>query len=122
MNSIITPDITIRIAGVLAIFAAVGHGYLGDKMLANQKIEPANLKTFIRWCYQFGTIGWLAGAVLFLLAPIFFDDLTRRVVVFAVLPMYLFASFTNAWFTKLRHFGWVILLGIVVFAVLSTVI
>jgi len=118
---IMDSDILIRIAGALAILAAVGHGYMGDKILAKQNIEPEHLKSFIRWCYQFGSVAWFAGGILFLLLPTFFDDLTRQVVIYTIMPIYLFACLTNAWFTKLRHMGWVILLGVVVLAVLSTV-
>ena len=111
------PDLAIRIAGVLALFAAVGHGYLGDKELGRQSIEPISLKRFIRCCYQFGSMGWLVGGILFLLAPTYFDGEERTILVYALIPMFLLGSIVNAWFTRLRHMGWVMLLAIVIFAI-----
>lgn len=116
------PDIAIRIAGVLAVFAAVGHGYLGDKMLVKQKFEPEHLKSFIRACYQFGSVAWLAGGILFLLVPNFLSGSERSIVVYCLVPVYLFASLVNAWFTKAKHPGWVMLLAVVVFAIMGVIL
>lgn len=114
------PDLAIQVAGVLAIFAAVGHGYLGDKELESQSIEPISQKPFVRFCYQFGSIGWLTGGILFLLIPTYFDGQERTVLIYTLIPMYLFASLVNAWFTQLRHLGWIMLMAVVGFAIIGS--
>lgn len=106
-----TPDLAIRIAGVLAIFAAVGHGFLGDKILVRQGNDA-----FTRVCFQFGSLSWLVGGILFLLIPTYFSGAERGILIYAFIPMYLFAAIVNAWFTKMKHLGWVMLLAVVLFA------
>ena len=118
-HTLMNPDTAITIAGILAIFAGVGHGYMGDKELAQQTIEPASLKPFMRCCYQFGTVGWLVGGVLFLLTPTYFNGQERMMLVYVLIPMYLFAAVVNAWFTRLRHIGWVMLMAVVIFALIG---
>ncbi len=120
MNSGINPDMAIQVAGALAMIAAVGHGYLGDKQLAVQNISPPSLKPFLRCCYQFGSMGWLVGGVLLLLTPAYFTGQNRTVLVYALIPMFLFGSIVNAWFTRLRHMGWVMLFVVVVLAIMGT--
>lgn len=116
-------EIALQGAGALAILAAVGHGYLGDKTLSAQPIDPPRLKTFIRLCYQFGSLGWLAGGVLLFVIPSLMPTLTlsdeRMWVVLILAPLYAFGAIINGWFTKGRHFGWVMLVSVVILALLG---
>ena len=117
----IDPDLVIRIAGVLAMFAAMGHGYLGDKALAKVKIEPDNQKGFTRWCYQFGSFSWLVGGIVFLIAPDLLSGSERNILIVTFAPIYLFGALVNLWFTKARHPGWVMLLTVVVLSIFGRV-
>lgn len=98
---------TLQVAGALAIFVAVGHGWMGDKALRAQPLAPAT-KNFVRAAYQFGTAGWLAGGAL-LLASTGFTDTNRHTLALVLLPLFGFGAAVNAWFTKGRHPGWVLL-------------
>lgn len=104
----------LQTAGALAIFAAVGHGYLGDQTLRAQPLDPA-VKNFVRCCYQFGTAGWLAGGVLLLSAEA--SGASGRWVAVGLVPLFGFASLTNLWFTRGRHLGWVLLAAVCVLVV-----
>ena len=117
----IDPDLAIRIAGVLAMLAAMGHGYLGDKALAKVKIEPDNQKSFTRWCYQFGSFSWLVGGIVFLIAPDLLSGSERNILIVTFAPIYLFGALVNLWFTKARHPGWVMLLTVVVLSIFGRV-
>ena len=109
------PDVAIRIAGFLAIFAAVGHGFLGDKILVRQGND-----VFTRFCFQFGSLSWLVGGIMFLLVPNYFNGPERTILIYAFLPMYLFAAIVNAWFTKMKHMGWVLLVAVVILSLLGS--
>ena len=108
----------LQAAGVLAIFSALGHGFLGDKTVREIDIEPRNLKNFIRLCFLFGTLGWVAGGVIFLTMPLFSS--TEALVLVAIIgPIYGFGALVNFWFTRGRHLGWVMLTVVVGLAVLG---
>ena len=109
-------DLTLQIAGGLAIFAALGHSYFGDQTLRAQPFEPPHIKKFIRCCYQFGSLGWLAGGILLLLAPSVMTSDARFWLICVLVPVYGFGGVVNAWFTRGRHFGWVILAAVVLLA------
>lgn len=109
----------LQAAGVLAILSALGHGFLGDKTLRAQAIEPEHLKSFVRFCYQFGSAGWMVGGLLFLTAPSELSAESLRWLILITIPMYGFGAVVNAWFTRGRHFGWVMLAAIVGLALLS---
>lgn len=110
---------TLRIAGILAIFAAAGHGWLGDQTLRNLPWEESSPKNFVRCCYQFGSVGWLAGAVI-LLASNRFDEAGLQTIGFALIPLYGFGAMVNMYFTKGRHLGWVLLTAVCVLIGIGT--
>lgn len=112
-------DLALQIAGCVAVMAALGHGFLGDKMLAHQQISPPRLKNFIRLCYLFGSAGWLAGGVLFFIAPAVMSEAARWWIVLTFVPVYGFGALVNVWFTQGRHLGWVLLLVVVGLALLG---
>lgn len=109
----------LQIAGILAILSGIGHGYLGDKTIQAQAISPPETKNFIRACYQFGSLGWIVGGVLFVAAPFSPNSSAHMWTVFAFMPLFGFGSLVNLWFTKGRHFGWVMLAAIVILSLLS---
>ena len=109
--------LALQAAGILAILAAIGHGYLGDRTLRAQPIADEHLKLFIRYCYQFGSLAWLIGGILFLTMP---PELPASVQIWLVLiitPLYALGAVVNAWFTRGRHFGWVLLAAVVILSI-----
>jgi len=106
-----------RIAGAIAIFAAVGHGWMGDQTLRQQPLT-ADLRNFIRAAYQFGTAGWIAMGVVMLASTGLTDD-ARQIVGLVAIAVFGFAALVNAWFTKGRHPGWLLLTAICMLTALN---
>ena len=96
-----------QVAGAIAIFVAVGHGWMGDQALRQQPLT-AEMRNFIRAAYQFGTAGWLAVGVL-MLASNGLGVNDRQTLGLVAIALFGFAALTNAWFTRGRHPGWVLL-------------
>jgi hypothetical protein len=97
----------IQSAGVLALAISVIHGVLGEtKVFAHARIEPAWARRLIHAVWHAGTVAWIALAVLLIVAP--------GVWVAAVsIVAFGFAALANAWATRGRHFGWVLMTAVV---------
>jgi len=119
MEPLKVKNMELQIAGILAILTGIGHAYLGDVNIKSQAISPPREKINIRACYQFGSLGWIVGGVLFIGAPFTHQSPAHFWIVFAFMPLFAFAAMVNFWFSKGRHFGWVMLLGIIVLSMLS---
>ncbi|MEM7029592.1 MAG: hypothetical protein AAF629_08505 [Chloroflexota bacterium] len=76
----------LRVAGAFAVLLAIFHGLQGDAMLTALKIDPPEQMAFIRATYQIGSLGWLAGGILFFVAASMKNQIARNwiVGVFAV--------------------------------------
>ena len=111
-------DILLQCSGALAIVVAVIHGVLTEtKVFPRVTIEPERLRTLFRLVWQIPTVAWIASGVLLIAAPSFASDTARHwmVVMFAVL--FGFSALGNAWGTRGKHFGWMMLSAVVVLAV-----
>ena len=113
-------DIALYIAGALAVFIAVVHGVLGEtKVFPNARIEPPATRRLLRLVWQAGAVAWLAGGILLLAAPGMESESARRWIVLAAVLIYGSAALFNAISSRGHHFGWMVLAGIVVFALLG---
>lgn len=106
-----------QIAGAIAVFVAVGHGWMGDQTLRSQPLTD-DLRNFIRTAYQFGTAGWVAVGVLMLASNGLSVD-ARQLLGLIAIALFGFAALTNAWFTRGRHPGWLLLAATCVLTGLS---
>ncbi|MGP0090642.1 MAG: hypothetical protein ACLPKB_11890 [Xanthobacteraceae bacterium] len=110
-------DLALQVSGVFAIMAAVAHGILGEtRVFARAHIEPAWARRLIRAVWQCSSVAWLACGVLLLAAPLMSSEAARRWIIFALVPVYAVAAVGNAWATRGRHFGWMVLTAVVVCA------
>jgi hypothetical protein len=110
-------DLAVQIAGVLAIVVAVTHGLLGEvRVFARAQIEPPWAKRLIRAVWQCSTVAWLAGGVLLCAIPLISSDPARRWIIAVLVAVYGSAVIGNAWATRGRHFGWMILTVVIVLA------
>ena len=110
-------DLAIQAAGGLAIIAAVIHGVLGEtKVFARARIEPARLRLLIRLVWQCGTAAWIGLGVLLVAAPSMDSERARLWIVGAGVAVYGLAAIGNAWATRGRHFGWMVLTAVSVLA------
>ena len=110
-------DILLQCSGVVAIAAAVIHGMLGEfKVFPRMTIEPQRLRTLLRLVWQASTVAWIGCGVLLLAAPSMASDQARHWIVATLAFVFAFAALANAWATRGRHFGWMVLGAVVVMA------
>jgi hypothetical protein len=111
-------DLLLQGAGVLAIAVAIIHGVLGEtRVFARATIEPARLRTLIRLVWQAGTVAWIGGGVLLIASPWVASEPARHWIVVTMAVVFGFAALANAWATRGRHFGWMMLSAVVGLAV-----
>ena len=110
-------DLFVQAAGVLAIIAALVHGYLGEtRVLPTAQIEPRWASRLLRSLYRCTVLDWTGFGALLILAPTFASGQARHAIVAASAAIFAAAAAGNAWSTRGRHFGWVLLLLVVALA------
>jgi len=111
-------DVLLQCSGLAAIAVALIHGVLGEtEVFARASIEPPRLRTLIRLVWQAGTVAWIGGGVLLMVAPSLGSDSARHWIVVTITTVYTFAVIANAWWSRGRGFGWKALGAVVVLAV-----
>ena len=111
-------DLMLQGAGLLAIVVALIHGYLGEaKVFPRVTIEPARLRTLIRLVWQASTVAWIGCGVLLIATPWMDSWPARRWIVVTMACVFGFSALANAWATRGRHFGWMMLSVVVAMAV-----
>jgi hypothetical protein len=113
-------DVTLQIAGVLAVLAGLLHGVLGEtKVFPRAQIEPAWVRRLMRAVWHCGVVGWLAVGALLIAAPSFTADDGRRWIIAVGVAVYGSAAIANALVTRGRHFGWMVLSAVVVLTLMG---
>lgn len=111
-------DLMLQCAGMLTIAVALIHGYLGEaKVFARARIEPGRLRTLIRLVWQASTVAWIGGGVLLIAVPWMQSEPARRWIVITMARVFGLSALANAWATRGRHFGWMMLSAVVALAV-----
>ena len=111
-------DLLLQGAGLLAIVVALIHGYLGEaKVFPRATIEPPRLRTLIRLVWQASTVAWIGCGALLIATPWMESSLARRWIVVIMVCVFGFSALANAWATRGRHFGWMMLSVVVAMAV-----
>src|SRR5690348_2614365 len=110
-------DVAVEIAGVLAILVAVTHGVLGEtRVFARAQIEPPWAKRMVYAVWQCSTVAWIGGGILLCAVPLMSSDPARRWIIAVLVAVYASAAIGNAWASRGRHFGWMILSVVIAFA------
>jgi hypothetical protein len=113
-------DLFLQCAGLAAIAVALIHGVLGEtKVFARASIEPPRLRNLIVVCWQIGTVGWICGGVLLIVASSIESAPARHWIVITMSAMYGFGMIGNAWVLRGRHFGWVALCAVIAMAIVG---
>ena len=100
----------VQSAGALALLAALIHGVLAEtRIFPRVRIEPERLRLLIRLVWQCSTVAWIALAVLLIATPSFGSEAARQWVIAVSIVTFGLAAMGNAWATRGRHFGWVVL-------------
>src|SRR5215475_10548793 len=103
-------DLLLQCAGIVAIIAAFIHGVLGEtKVFARARIEPERLRTLIRWVWQTSSVAWAGGGVLLIAAPWMASEPARHWIIVTLACVFGFVALANAWATRGRHFGWMVM-------------
>ena len=111
-------DLLLQGAGAAAIVAAIIHGVLGEtKVFPRVTIEPLRLRSLLRLVWQASTVAWIGGGVLLIAAPLMASELARHWIVVTLACVFGFGALGNAWATRGRHFGWMVLSAVVAMAV-----
>jgi hypothetical protein len=114
MEALSMRDLILQCAGAAAILVALIHGVLGEtRVFAKATIQPERLRTLIRLVWQAGTVAWIGGGVLLIVAPSLGSDSARHWITATAIVVYGFAVIANAWWSRGRGFGWKAL-GVVV--------
>ncbi|MBR0783577.1 hypothetical protein [Bradyrhizobium iriomotense] len=111
-------DLLLQCAGVLTIVVAVIHGILGEtKVFPRASIEPERLRTLIRLVWQASTVAWIGGGVLLIATPWMGSEPARHWIVVTMACVFGLSAIANAWATRGRHFGWIMLSAVVALAI-----
>jgi hypothetical protein len=90
---------------------------LGEtKIFARATVEPPRLRLLLRLVYQAGTVAWIGGGVLLIVAPTMASDAARHWIVATLAVVFGFAALANALATRGRHFGWMAMSAVVALA------
>jgi hypothetical protein len=110
-------DLAVQLAGILAVAAAVLHGVLGEtRVFARARIEPEWVRRLIRMVWLWGTIACVSLAILLIAAPRLGSDAARNCIIATSIVTFGFGAIGNAWATRGRHFGWIVLIAVVALA------
>jgi len=110
-------DMAVELAGGLAILVAMAHGVLGEtRVFARARIEPAWAKRLVYAVWQCSTVTWIAGGILLCAIPLMASDPARRWIIAVLVAVYAAAAIGNAWASRGRHFGWMLLSVVVALA------
>ncbi|CCD88072.1 conserved membrane protein of unknown function [Bradyrhizobium sp. ORS 285] len=110
-------DVLLQAAGVTAIIVALIHGVPGETVVfARASIAPERLRTLLRVVWQASTVAWIGCGVLLIAAPWMESEPARHWTVLTAIGVFGLAALGNAWATRARHFGWIMLAGVVAMA------
>jgi uncharacterized membrane protein SirB2 len=111
-------DFLLQCSGLLAIAAAVAHGVLTEtKVFPRVNIEPQRLRTLFRLVWQIPTVAWIASGVLLIAAPSMESEAARHWMIATFACLFIFSAVGNAWGTRGKHFGWILLGAVAALAV-----
>jgi hypothetical protein len=111
-------DILLQASGVLAIAAALIHGYLTEaKIFPRVTIEPERLRSLSRLVWQIPTVAWITCGVLLIAAPSFGSEVARHWMVVAFACLFGFSALGNLIGNRGKHFGWMVLGAVTALAV-----
>ena len=103
-------DLALRVAGALALFAALAHSVIGERyVFPVLRVEPQRFALLLRLIWHCLSVGWAGGGLFLLALPLLGEDRVRfwAIAVFALI--FAAAALTNCIATQGRHFGWMVL-------------
>ena len=83
-------------------------------MFPQVTIEPQRLRTLFRLVWQIPTVAWIACGVLLIAAPSMASESARHWLIVTFALRVCLCAFGNAWGTRGKHFGWMLLVAVAV--------
>lgn len=110
-------DIALVTAGVIGAVTALIHGVLTqkfivmpvDRRLAADTGVSGQIRRLTAVLLQYSTFSWLAGGLALIVAALWLEPEARLSVSLVVGSGYAYAVLGNAWATRGRHPGWMLL-------------
>jgi len=110
-------DLALQAAGALAILVALAHGAIAElSVFPRARIEPEWARRLLRMVFQASTVDWIAVGVLLIATPALGSQQLRPWIIAVAVVVYGYAAIGNALATRGRHFGWVLMGGVVALA------
>jgi hypothetical protein len=119
-------DAALVIAGLIGSCTAVFHGMLVQRLmvrpiaaaLAHQKTS-ATIRRLIAPLLHFSTYGWFLGGVALVVVAISGSGEAKIATGVFVGSLYLFGAIANAWGSRGRHPGWLLMAAAVILIVIG---
>jgi hypothetical protein len=90
-------DVLLQCSGVIAIAAALIHGWLGEaRVFPRVTIEPPRIRTLMRVVWQASTVAWVGCGALLIVAPWMASDPARHWIVVTMAVVFALGAFGNA--------------------------
>lgn len=110
-------DVAVGAAGVMGSGLAVAHGFVMQRLIIRpldahlriSKVLAPSLLRLIAPLLHVSTLAWFLGGLALIGAAFRAGDPLRPLVILVVGLLYLHAALLNAWATRGRHFGWVVM-------------
>ena len=110
-------NIALGLAGVVGSCTAVIHGVLTQRLivkpieafLSDETRVPAAIRRLVPLLLHLSTISWFLGGLALVAAAIWWGDDIKLALALAVGSLYFFAAIANAWATRGRHPGWLLM-------------
>ena len=107
----------LALAGVLGSATAVVHGILTQKLmvkpieafLPDNKRASAPIRRLVPLLLHFSTVSWFLGGLTLIAAALWWGNDTKLTIGLSVGSLYLFGAVANAWATRGRHPGWMLM-------------
>ena len=104
--------------GSACVAVAILHGYLGHaKLIGPTHFATPEAKGLVGAIWQFSAVAWAASGIVIAASPWIFDAEQRMAsIAMACIPL-AYGACANAVITRGRHFGWKLLVMIMVGAI-----
>ena len=113
-------DLFVQAAGILGIVSAVVHGILAETtVFPRARIDPAWVKLLLRLVWQCSSVAWAGVGALLIAVPYLGSESARLWIIAVAVLVYGFGAIGNAWATKGRHYGWMMLTAASILAVVG---
>jgi hypothetical protein len=113
-------DIFLIVAGIGGMVIAAIHGRIGQTViLARITGLSRTLQNINTAVFQLSTLYWFVGGATLVLAPFTLPPDMRTAIAVTVAFMYLAGAAGNLWATRGRHFGWPMLTGVAILALIG---